>query len=159
MPVKILKCQIDKLGYVRIRFCVETLKTTHKVHRLVAKAFIENPNDLPQVNHKDGDKENNAVTNLEWCTNGENQIHAITNGLKIHHFGDRAKRFTGKVEAYDCTGKLVAVMSGNEDMAKHGFDFRLVSAVLKNKRKSHRGCTFKKLEKENNHDSSNSRST
>lgn len=52
------------------------------VHRMVAITFIPNPEDLPQVNHKDGDKLNNVVSNLEWCTSGENQIHAYNNGLK-----------------------------------------------------------------------------
>jgi hypothetical protein len=56
-------------------------KATYKVHREVAKAFIDNPNNLPQVNHKDGNKENNSVGNLEWVTNQENANHAIQNGL------------------------------------------------------------------------------
>ncbi len=52
------------------------------VHRLVAIAFIDNPDNLPQVNHKDGNRSNNHVDNLEWVTNSENQSHAVKLGLK-----------------------------------------------------------------------------
>ena len=51
------------------------------VHRLVAMAFIPNPKGLPQVNHKDGNKANNVVSNLEWASGSENVIHAHLNGL------------------------------------------------------------------------------
>ena len=54
---------------------------TLRLHRLVAMAFIPNPDNLPEVNHKDGDKHNNCVTNLEWCTNLQNMHHAWENGL------------------------------------------------------------------------------
>lgn len=52
------------------------------VHRLIAMAFIPNPDNLPEVNHKDGNKQNNFVSNLEWVTRSDNQIHAIRNGLQ-----------------------------------------------------------------------------
>lgn len=79
----IMKPQPDPKGYLRIQLSLDKQKTTHKIHRLVAQAFIPNPNNLPQVNHKDGIKHNNIVSNLEWCDNAYNQKHAWANHLRI----------------------------------------------------------------------------
>lgn len=64
---------------------------TISVHRIVAEAFIPNPDNLPCVNHKDGDKYNNCVNNLEWCTYSENNYHALKNGLKTIPSGSNSK--------------------------------------------------------------------
>ena len=66
-------------GYVYVFLCNNGKYRNIRVHRLVAEAFIPNPNNLPQINHKDGNKQNNKVDNLEWCTCQENIRHAIKN--------------------------------------------------------------------------------
>ena len=63
-------------GYKIIRLSNNGNRPCKAIHRLVAETFIPNPDNLPQVNHKDGNKENNSFTNLEWVTNEENSIHA-----------------------------------------------------------------------------------
>lgn len=80
---KILKAY-NSNGYLQIVVYPEGKNTKFKVlkiHREVAKAFIPNPNNLLQVNHIDGNKLNNSVVNLEWCTNKENTMHAWKQGL------------------------------------------------------------------------------
>ena len=63
-------------GYLRVGLLKENKVKKYLIHRLVAEAFIVNPNNCPIVNHKDGNKHNNNVSNLEWCTYSQNQKHA-----------------------------------------------------------------------------------
>ncbi len=62
--------------YLNVDLYLNGEKKQHRVHRLVAAAFIPNPENKPTVNHKDGDKQNNIVTNLEWATRSENILHS-----------------------------------------------------------------------------------
>ncbi len=82
----------DTRGYDRVSIGKHKQR---RVHRLVAEAFIPNPLNLPEVNHKDGNKKNNAVTNLEWVTHQGNIVHAVETGL----FGERAKKATPEIVA------------------------------------------------------------
>lgn len=72
---KMLKHSINKNGYCILNLCENCAPTFKQVHRLVAETFIPNPENKEQVNHINGIKTDNRVENLEWCTNGENQIH------------------------------------------------------------------------------------
>jgi hypothetical protein len=71
-----LKPRFSHNGYYRIGLCKNSKQKWFQVHRLVAEAFIENPENKNQVNHKDGNKINNDINNLEWMTNSENIKHA-----------------------------------------------------------------------------------
>lgn len=72
---RVLKTHKMSKGYVSVSLHKEGDHQQRTVHRLVAEAFIPNPEQKPQVNHKDGNKDNNHASNLEWATNSENQLH------------------------------------------------------------------------------------
>jgi len=76
-PAKLLKQGKSKSGYFIVSFCVDGFKSNQTVHRLVARAFISNESNKPQVNHKDGNKLNNHIDNLEWMTASENGLHSF----------------------------------------------------------------------------------
>jgi hypothetical protein len=80
---RILKQFKSKWGYLYVVITINNREYKEKVHRLVAKAFLPNPNNKAQVNHIDCNKENNNLYNLEWCTASENMKHAYASGLKM----------------------------------------------------------------------------
>lgn len=82
----------DKDGYFKVWLSKNSKKKPFFVHRLVAEAFIDNPDNLPVVNHIDGDKKNNRVENLEWCTRSQNDKHAFKLGLRKPTDGGTSKR-------------------------------------------------------------------
>lgn len=84
----VIKPRLSDRGYLKIQLN----RKTYRVHRLVAQSFIDNPLNLPEVNHKDGDKTNNTVSNLEWVSKKENIQHSFRMGLNNRwekHFRSR----------------------------------------------------------------------
>lgn len=80
---RILKPYTDTYGYYSITLTNSSGKRrNHKIHRLIAQAFIENTEAKSCINHIDGDKKNNKINNLEWCTKKENNVHAVKTGLR-----------------------------------------------------------------------------
>ena len=87
---KKFKLNKNSRGYIVITFTKNKIQKSYSVHRLVAEAFIPNPENKPQVNHINGDKTDNRVENLEWCTGSENMKHCYKNNLQKK----RCKRVT-----------------------------------------------------------------
>lgn len=85
---RILKQSKNKKGYMTVKFSLNGKEKSYIVHRLVAIAFIPNPENKPQVNHIDNIRDNNRLNNLEWCTNSENQQHCVAQGRDKRQLGE-----------------------------------------------------------------------
>ena len=88
--LKSLKQRPD--GYLGVDLYTNGQRTSARVHRLVGEAYLSNPDGLSQINHKDGDKHNNSVDNLEWVSAKENMQHAAANGLWHPSYGMLGKK-------------------------------------------------------------------
>ena len=92
-----LKPKYNKKGYQYINLSINKYKSVKwYIHRLVGFHFIPNPENKPQINHKDGNPSNNNVENLEWCTNEENQRHAVLNNLHFQGENHKSSKFTNE---------------------------------------------------------------
>lgn len=138
---KILKPEITHKGYFRISLSTNGVKIKKRVHRLVAEAFIENPYNKPQINHKDGNKINNDISNLEWCNNSENMKHAWQNGMIDKDLSIKNLKITRKpINQYTYDGKLIATyLSGKHAEIVTGINSRKISDCCYGRRKSSGG--------------------
>ena len=112
---------ISRNGYKMVGIVINGRQQNKTVHRLVAQAFVPNPENKPMVNHIDGDKTNNRVDNLEWCDNRENQMHSF---YKMKTYG-RTKPIlcieTGKVyESAQQASRETGICSNNISSAGRG---------------------------------------
>jgi hypothetical protein len=132
----ILKESIDRNGYCLVTLTAPGIRSTQKVHRLVANAFVPTLDFNLEVNHIDRDKQNNNETNLEWVTHQDNVKHAVITG---RHLGR-----PGKQIVIDNTGE---VFNSITECAKFlGTTQANISCVLTGKNKSWKGYTFSYVE-------------
>lgn len=133
----------DKRGYKHVNLFLNGYKKMKLIHRLVAEAFIENPNNYPQINHKNEKKDENYVENLEWCTQAYNNV-----------FNDRAKKagenirkaLAGKIPKanppkkvyqYSLDGELIKIWDSKAECVRNGFNH--VSECCNGKRNQNKG--------------------
>ena len=93
-PRVLVKC-LNTIGYKVVTFSKKSERKVFYTHRLIAEYFIPNPENKPQINHKDGIKSNDNISNLEWCSGSENLLHAYKTGLK--EVTDKGKEAISKV--------------------------------------------------------------
>lgn len=132
---RIMKQRKDKDGYLLVTL-FNNCPTSMKVHRLVAMAFISNPENKPQVNHIDGNKLNNCLKNLEWNTSKENVNHAVNNGLKIIHGEFNPKSVLKEKEVLEI--RAIGKKISNAKLSKtYGVCTTTISAIKLNKTWKH----------------------
>ena len=124
---KILKPRTRSDGYMVVQLCICGVSKTYYVHRLVATEFIENRFNLRCVNHIDENKQNNNVSNLEWCTAMINNNHG-TRGKRI------SKTLSRKVMQYDFDGNVVKIW-GSVKEATETLKIRNISQACRGLRK------------------------
>lgn len=120
-------------GYLFVNLYKNGVVKHFRVHRLVGSAFIPNPDNFSEINHKDEVKTNNSVSNLEWCSRQYNNTYA-----------EKHRRHCKKIAGYK-DNKLVKIYDAVIDVDKDGFHHQNVREVLKGKRKSSGGFQWKYL--------------
>ena len=129
---KILKTVKAEYEIFTTRLSGRGKSTCFKIHRLVAKAFIENPLDKHEVNHIDGNKHNNHVDNLEWTTESENKKHAYKAGLRNKELDRMAKADINMEIARNIRKMKSSGMSGADITRKTGISYNIVRSVIAN---------------------------
>lgn len=123
---RILKNILSDLGYYHVMLSKNGVTKRYKVHRLVANEFIENPNNLPIINHKDENPKNNVVDNLEWCTQGYNVRYgtAIERGKQKQL---NRKDLSKEVEQYNLDKQLIETYKSASEVIRKNSQFSITS--------------------------------
>ena len=138
----ILKLIKTQYGYYKIKLCAEGKVKTYLVHRLVAKTFIPNPNNYPCINHKDENKQNNYVDNLEWCTIAYNNAYGTHNeSVRQHQQSKRVGQF--KLDNMELINIYPSVASTANAI---GVSRRYIRENCQGKRESVKGYIFRFLD-------------
>lgn len=138
-----MKCLKHTAGYCRVALLDTNGKSKFKyVHRLVAQTYLPNPENKPQVNHIDGDRTNHKLSNLEWVTQSENDLHSFKKLNRkpsfLGRFGSshpRSIKVTNGCKIYESIGQV------SED----GFIPSAVCTVINGKRKQHKGYSWRQV--------------
>ena len=134
---KILKSVIDKKNYLQVVLYKNKIKKHFQVHRLVALAFISNPQNYPQVNHKDENPSNNNLENLEWCTSKYN----INYGTRIQRFIEKKSK---TVLQFTKSGEFIKKWKSAKDAERNlGYSTGNITSCCRGKAKSAYGYVWR----------------
>lgn len=139
---RIISQEVNHRGYARVNLWKENKQKKFSVHRLVAEAFIENPEGKPQVNHIDEDKLNNTAKNLEWCTQVENHRHGTINERISKALTNNIYK-SKPVNAFDDNGNLIfSFPSIYEASRQMGVSSTSITNCIKGRNRAKRCCGY-----------------
>lgn len=135
-PGKMLKTELMQDGYSRIVLMKDAIRKRYMCHRVVAETFLPNPEGKPYINHIDGNRSNNCVNNLEWCTQSENEQHSIS----VLGKSMKNKTFPKKVKCVELDTIFPSMKKAVEFLGNNACNEGIKKAIIAG-RKYH-NCTF-----------------
>jgi hypothetical protein len=135
-------CQwVDNVGYYQVSFRINGKKKYARVHRIIAETMIPNPNNYRQVNHIDGNKLNNELSNLEWCNNSYNTQEAYNNGL--YHSKNRSHKIVAINKNTNERLEFKSIRSCAEEL---NLNRKTITSILKTQKDNNYPYNFEYLE-------------
>ena len=122
---------VNASGYLTIDLRKNKTRSTGIVHRLVAKAFLDNPDNLPVVNHMDSDRKNNHYSNLEWCTQQHNVQHSYDSGSNSNAADLHPRRLLSSCLVAEMKALFLAGTSRNELVEMYGFKYCTIDKAVR----------------------------
>lgn len=124
-------------GYYMVVLNRDKVSTTKSVHRIVATAFLDNPDDLPIVNHKDSNRLNNASENLEWCTHQHNVQHSYDSGSNSNAGDLHPRKKLTEFIVVEMRAKYNAGATTAQLVAEYGFKYHTINKAVRGVNWSH----------------------
>ena len=151
---KILKLIEHSQGYLIVNLYKEGKRKTIKIHRLVAEAFIDNPNNYPIINHKDENPSNNNVENLEWCNHKYNVNYGTCQHRRVANtdykkkventdYKEVGRKQSKTVLQFTKDGEFIMEWLSTMECARNGFSHGAVAACCRGERKTHKGYIWR----------------
>lgn len=140
---RIVRQTKSKYGYLSFRPMIDGKLGNERIHRLVAIAFVPNPNNLPFVNHKDENKQNNMASNLEWCTAKYNSNYGTCQSRRAKTLSAILTSKSEIINQYDLEGNFVRSFQGKRDIVEAGLCYETIRRCCKHSQKTSDGYVYR----------------